>query len=72
MYKRARTILVMPLHIAMWSLVASAVVLSSFRKRDKPRQEKGGEELPPGYIIRVRREYAMLILPPDRTQQDNL
>jgi len=48
-------ILVLPLHIAMWSLVVSALLLSSLRKRDKPRQEKGCKDPPDGYITGVKR-----------------
>lgn len=44
---------VAPLYLAGWALVAGAVVVRSIAKRDKPRQEKGCENPPAGYITRV-------------------
>jgi hypothetical protein len=51
---KIRTLAFAPLYVAGWALVAGAVVVRSFIKRDKPRQKKSGEEPPPGYITEVR------------------
>ena len=54
MGSKFRSALIAPLFIAGWAIVAGAVVVRSLAKRDKQRQEKGGEDPPPGYITEVR------------------
>jgi len=51
--KRARRALVAPLYVAGWAIVAGAVVMRALVSRDKQRQEKSGEDTPPGYITGV-------------------
>lgn len=53
MCKRARRALVAPLYVAGWAIVAGAVVMRALVSRDKQRQEKSGEDTPPGYITGV-------------------
>ncbi len=49
-----KAVIVAPLFIAGWALVAGAVVVRSFIKRDKQRQQEGGKVLPPDYITETR------------------
>jgi len=51
---KIRTLAFAPLYVAGWAIVAGVVVACSLVKRDKQRQEKSGEDPPPGYITRVR------------------
>jgi len=52
---KIRTLAFAPLYVAGWAIVAGVVVVCSLAKRDKPRQEKGGEDPTPGYTTRARR-----------------
>ena len=53
MGSKIRTLAFAPLYIAGWAIVAGVVVACSLAKRDKPRQEKSGEDPPPGYVTEV-------------------
>ena len=53
MGSKIRTLAFAPLYVAGWAIVAGAVVVCSLVNRDKPRQEKSGEDPPPGYITGV-------------------
>ncbi len=57
MGSKIRTLAFAPLYVAGWAIVAGAVVMRSLVKRDKPRQEKSGEDPPPGYITGVTGSY---------------
>ena len=50
---KIRALAFAPLHVAGWAIVAGAVVVRALTSGDKPRQEKGGEVPPPGYITEV-------------------
>ena len=54
MGSKIRTLAFAPLYIAGWAIVAGAVVMRALVSRDKQRQEKSGEDPPPGYTTRVR------------------
>lgn len=53
MGSKIRALAFAPLYVAGWAIVAGVVVACSLVKRDKPRQEKSGEDPPTGYITGV-------------------
>ena len=53
MGSKIRTLAFVPLYVAGWAIVAGVVVMRSLASGDKPRQEKSGEDPPPGYITGV-------------------
>ena len=53
MGSKIRTLAFAPLYAAGWAIVAGAVVMRALVSRDKQRQEKSGEDTPPGYITEV-------------------
>ena len=50
MGNKIRALAFAPLYAAGWAIVAGAVVMRALVSRDKQRQEKSGEDPPPGYI----------------------
>jgi len=50
---KIRTLAFAPLYAAGWAIVAGAVVMRALTGGDKQRQEKSGEDPPPGYITGV-------------------
>ncbi len=53
MGSKIRALAFAPLYVAGWAMLAGAVVMRALVSRDKQRQEKSGEDPPPGYITGV-------------------